>query len=187
MLKKLLCVMMAVALVGALSGCVLRFSIKETSLKESSLSKETGTADQSESGETEEQEDIFVLTDTAVFDDLKVTANEIKQSYGEKYNEPAAGKVFVGVKFTVENISAEEQSVSSLLLFDAYVDDVKCDVSFSALSAFDEGTLDGSVAPGKKLVGWYAVEVPKGWSTIELHVKSFWLSRNPAKFVFENK
>lgn len=129
-------------------------------------------------------EEKYGLNETAVFSALKFTATEIKQSNGTNFFTPEAENVFVGVKFTVENISDEEQAISTLLLFEGYADDVKCDYSFSAACAFDEGTLDGSVAPGKKLVGWYALEVPKDWSEIELDVQATWLSNNPAKFVF---
>ena len=71
-----------------------------------------------------------------------------------------------------------------MLLFEGYADDVKCDYSLSAACVFDEGTLDGELAPGKKLVGWYALEVPENWNTIELNVQSDWLSDSSAKFVF---
>lgn len=114
----------------------------------------------------------FGLNETAVFEKLKITATEIKTSKGDEFFTPEEGKVFVGVKFTVENISSEEQTVSSLMMFEGYVDDVKCDYSFSASCAFDEGTLDGDILPGKKMVGWYALEVPENWASIELAVKS---------------
>ena len=84
---------------------------------------------------------------------------------------------------TIENISDEEQSISSLLSFTAYIDDVKCDYSISAATVFNEGTLDGSIAPGKKLVGWYSVEIPSDWENLEIDVKPDILSDNTAKFV----
>ena len=148
---------------------------------EGSPSKEVGgetTANGSKGEET------FGLNETAVFNNLKFTATEIKESAGTDFFTPAAGNVFVGVKFTIENVSDEEQTVSTMLLFNGYADDVKCEYSLSAACAFDEGTLDGSIAPGKKLVGWYAVEVPEGWSTIELEVQANILSNSKAKFAF---
>ena len=89
------------------------------------------------------------------------------------------------MNFEIENISEETQNISSLLLFDAYADDVKCDYSISANVVFGDGTLDGELSPGKKLVGWYALEVPEGWQQIELEVKSSWLSGSKARFVFD--
>lgn len=115
---------------------------------------------------------------------MRFTANEIKVSEGDEFFTPESGNVFIGVNFTVENISDEEQSVSSPLLFDAYADDAKCDYSFNAACAFSDGELDGSIAPGKRLVGWYTVEVPENWSKLELNVKSSWLASKTAVFVF---
>ncbi|MBE6904607.1 MAG: DUF4352 domain-containing protein [Ruminococcaceae bacterium] len=174
-MKKFLCFLLSVILIMSLSACIMEdVPIKEEG-KEQSQSV------------SEKKDTTYKLNDAAVFKDLKFTATEIKESNGDGFFEPESGNVFVGVKFTIENISDEEQSVSSLLLFEGYVDDVKSSYSLSAACAFDEGTLDGTVAAGKKLVGWYALEVPENWSTIELDVQSSWLSNSSAKFVFENK
>ena len=130
------------------------------------------------------QKETFGLNEAAVFKDLKFTATALEESRGADFFEPESGNVFVGVQFTIENISSEEQSVSSLLLFDGYVDDIKCSYSLSAGMAFGD-SLDGSLAPGKKLVGYYALEVPEGWQKLELDVQSNWLSSNSARFLFE--
>ena len=71
-----------------------------------------------------EQKNTFGLNETAVFKDLKFTATTLEESKGEQFFEPESGNVFVGIQFTIENISDEEQSVSSVLLFEAYADDV---------------------------------------------------------------
>ena len=147
--------------------------------------KENASPATTESNTKEPQ--TFGLNETAVFSNLKFTATELSQSQGEDFFTPAEGNVFVGIKFTIENVSNEEQSVSSLLLFDAYADDVKTDLSISASCVFDDGTLDGSIAPGKKLVGWYAVEVPANWNTIELQVQANIWANNAATFTFQNK
>lgn len=132
------------------------------------------------------QKTTFGINETAVFDNLKFTATEVKVSSGQDFYTPEAGNVFVGIKFIIENISQEEQAVSSLLLFDGYADDIKCAYSFSATCAFDEGTIDGNIAPGKKMVGWYALEVPAEWSNIDLVVKANLWAASSATFVFEN-
>ena len=54
-----------------------------------------------------------------------------------------------------------------------------------SLSSTSDGTLDGDIAAGKKLVGWYALEVPQDWHSIDLDVKSSWLSDSSARFVFK--
>lgn len=169
-MKKILCCVLSVIMLVCCSACIA----------EDVPTKQTGQAGTSSA----KKEETFGLNDTAAFKALKFTATEIKESDGDGFFTPEDGNVFVGVKFTIENISDEEQTVSSLLLFEGYADDVKCDYSFSAVSAFDGGTLDGSLAAGKKLIGWYALEVPENWSNIELDIQSTWLSNNSAKFVF---
>ncbi|MBQ7045852.1 MAG: DUF5067 domain-containing protein [Clostridia bacterium] len=175
-MKKLLASLLCVALCLTLSGCLV---IEDTP------SKVQGGAETSVKNSAQAKEDIYSLNESAVFDDLKFTATEIKQTNGTDFFTPEKGNVFVGVKFTVENISDEEQSVSSLLSFEGYVDDVKCDYSLSAACAFDEGTLDGSIAPGKKLVGWYALEVPNNWEEVEIDINANLFSSSPAKYVFK--
>ncbi len=139
----------------------------------------------SESSQTTTTDTTFGISETAVFDDIKITAVEMQESKGANYFEPEAGNVFVGVKFEIENISDAEQNISSLLLFDGYADGVKCDYSISANCAFNDGTLDGELSPGRKMIGYYAVEIPEDWEKLEFEVKSDWLSSSKATFVFE--
>ncbi len=171
-MKKLLALLGAIILCMACTACV---SVDIPTKEQADAPSKTTVAG---------KEEIFGLNETAVFDNLKFTASELKESTGSEFLKPDEGKVYVGVQFTVENISDEEQTISSLLLFEGYADDVKCDYSFGATSAFGEGTIDGSLAPGKKMVGWYGVEVPENWSTIELNVKADWLSEGTATFAF---
>lgn len=173
-MKKIISLIMLVILCFSITACG---EIESAPTKEKSESQANETV-------AESKEETFGLNETAVFEDLKFTANEIKESNGTDFFTPESGNTFVGIKFTIENISDETQTVSSLLLFDGYVDDVKCDYSINAACAFDEGTLDGDLSPGKKLVGWYALEVPKNWEKIDLEVQSNWLSNSSAKFVF---
>lgn len=166
-------VIISVAVIGITSGTA---SVNEKPKKE--------TGNFSSTNSTSESEETFGITDTAVFNTIKVTAEELKESTGKNYFEPDNGNVFVGVRFTIENTSEEDQTISSLLLFDAYCDGTKCDYSINANCAFNEGTIDGTLAPGKKMTGYFAVEVPKDWKELELQVKSGWLSNIKAAFVF---
>lgn len=151
---------------------------------DNSPKKETNSDYVSEETAKKAEKEDFGLNDTAVFENLKVTATKLETSNGKDFFKPSDGNVFVGVNFEIENISEETQSVSSLLLFDVYADDVKCGYSVSSNVVFGDGTLDGEISPGKKLIGWYAVEVPQDWQQLEFEVKSDWLSNTKAKFVF---
>lgn len=128
----------------------------------------------------------FGLNETAVFEKIKITATELKESEGVEYFEAEEGNVFVGVKFEIENVSDEEQNISSIMMFSAYTDDVASDYSISAMMAFDESgnTLDGSLAPGKKMVGYYAIETAEDWKKIEIQVQADVLDEAKASFVF---
>lgn len=179
-MKRKVALFVAVVLCVSLAGCI---ALEDTPSKEISGKENDGQSGGKTS--TTKEELVFGLNETAVFSDLKFTANELKEDNGTEFFTPEEGNTFVGVRFTIENTSDEEQTVSSLLMFEGYVDDVKCDYSFNAACAFDEGTLDGAIAAGKKLVGWYALEVPEDWTSIELHVQDDWLSNSTAKFVFE--
>ena len=173
-MKKFLCLFLCLLMLCGFTAC----AVEDTPTKETNSNQE-----QKATESTEPTDDIFKLNETAVFKSLKVTATEMKSSNGDEFFKPADGKTFVGVKFTIENTSDEAQSISSLLSFTAYADDVKCDYSFNAACAFDEGTLDGDIAAGKKLIGWYAVEIPRDWKSLEIDFQPDLLSNITAKFV----
>lgn len=180
--KKTLLRLIALLLVGSVmllcSSCSDNVPEKENASALSSEAEENNSG----SGKTE----TFTTGDTAVLDTLKITANELKELKSDESGFISAeeGKVFTGVNFTVENISDESQIVSSILLFEAYADDTKCELSFSAATAFPEGTIDGEIAPGKKITGWYTLELPENWTKLELHIAGSWLSDEKAVFTF---
>lgn len=169
------------ALISVLMMCLSFMACTETDTPSKEVSNKSTS---NETSQANNQEDTFGLNETAVFNNLKFTASALEESNGEEFFQPEDGNVFVGVKFTIENISDEEQTVSSILLFEGYADDVKCDYSFNAGMTFN-GTLDGNIAPGKKLIGYYSLEVPKNWKKLELDVQSSLSSSASARFVFE--
>ena len=173
-MKRILFLMLAVTMLFSLVSC----------FEETGPAKEEYDPDASGTKAEELKEETFGLNETAVFENLKITAVEIKESTGSEYLAPEEGNIFVGVKFLVENVSSEDQTVSSLLLFEAYTDDMKSDLSITASTSFEGGTIDGTIAPGKKMEGWYAIEVPADWGTVEIQMKNELLSSSTAKFVF---
>jgi len=174
-MKRLLMVLLAICVAVSFVAC---------NVSDNSPKKETNNNSVAEDVPPKAEDKSFGLNETAVFENLKVTATKLEVSNGKDFFRAENGKVFVGINFEIENISEENQSISSLLLFDAYADDIKCEYSLSANAAFGDGTLDGEISSGKKLVGWYAVEVPEEWKQLELEVKSDWFSDSKAKFVF---
>lgn len=142
-----------------------------------------GSTQSKESAVSEPEEMTFAIGETAVFDDVKITATEFKESKGKEYFEPAEGKVFLGVKFTIENVSEEDVNISSLVQFSGYADDISLEYSISASMAFEDGSLDGTIAKGKKLIGWYSAEVPKDWKQLQIDFKPEIFSNTKASFI----
>lgn len=173
-MKKFVSILFTLCILFSLSACT----------SDNQPKKEVKSEAGEDSNTSQSKEEVFGLNETATFENFKITALNMEESSGQMFSEPEEGNIFVGVNFEIENISEETQNMSSLLLFDAYADDVKCSYSLSANIVFGDGTLDGEISPGKKLVGWYAVEVPADWQALELEVKANWLSSNKAKFVF---
>ena len=166
-----------------LSSKTVKFVFDQADCTDSNTNSGSGTNTGTGSGENNPPAETTAgLNEPATLSKLKITATELKESQGESIFKPDSGKVFVGVKFTIENTSNEEQNISSLLQFTAYVDDVKTGYSFNAVSAFPDGTLDGTIAAGKKLVGWYAVEVPENWQTLEISFQEDLFSSTAVSF-----
>lgn len=94
--------------------------------------------------------------------------------------------ISLSIKDATDRNSSKEINVSSLISFEAYCNDYSTSVSLSALSAFsDKNQLDGTVAPGKKMNGIVAYEVPADWSKLEIEYSpSFW--GKAMKFVAEH-
>ena len=116
----------------------------------------------------------------------KQADKKVEESEGESFLQPTDGNVFVSCEFEIVNNSSKEINVSSLISFEAYCNDYSTSVSLSVLSAFsDKNQLDGTVAPGKKMNGIVAYEMPADWSKLEIEYSpSFW--GKAMKFVAEH-
>ena len=114
---------------------------------------------------------------------LRITATQIRESTGSSWNKPDSGKVFLLVQFTIENTTREEQSISSILMFDAYEDDFTLEFDFGALMCADN-TIDMSIAAGKKGRGEMGWSVSRNWQTLEVHFKPEVWGSEDVVFVF---
>ena len=120
----------------------------------------------------------FGLDQPAVLRNVNITATEFDTSEGseEAMLFPAAGNVFVGARFEVENTSGDELAISPERLFDLFADGQRVQMSAQALLVFQsEGNLlDAPLPRGGSLTGWIAMEVPEDWEVIELRVGPEW-------------
>ncbi len=118
----------------------------------------------------------FKVGETASLKDVLVTLNGVTESEGSDFNMPSDGNVFLLCEFTIENNSGKDIAVSSIMSFEAYVDDFSINQSITGLlEKGDKNQLDGSVAAGKKMNGIIAYEAPKDWKEIEINfTPDFW-------------
>lgn len=116
----------------------------------------------------------FKIGDTIEVKDFKVKVNKVSTSNGTEFIQPKKGNEFLKVDVTVENITKETQSVSSVMMFKVVNKDGRA--FDQSITDDQKGQLDGEVGPGRKISGEYIVEVPKGQKGLELEFDSSLLS-----------
>lgn len=126
-------------------------------------------------GSTAPQKTEFAVGDVVSLKDIEVTFVSCTQSSGEGFYTPDSGNVFLFCEFAIENKSSKDISISSIMSFEAYVDDYSTNMSMTGTLSADKGQLDGTVASGKKMSGVIGYEVPADWKTLEIRfTPDFW-------------
>lgn len=134
---------------------------------------------ESVSPSAEPEKTTFGVGDQVVLNDIVVKLVDVSESSGNSIMKPDDGNTFVIFEFEIENNSEKDIAVSSMLSFEAYVDDYATTMSLSAMVSSDKTQLDGSVAAGKKMNGVIGYEVSKGWSEIEVRfTPDFWSGKD---------
>jgi len=134
----------------------------------------------------ESTEEFFYMGDVVETNKVRAIITGAERSIGSELNRPTDGYEFILVNMTIENISDEEINVSSMLSFDAYVDDVALNEDLMAQVEAGK-TMNGTIAPGKKLVGTLGYEVPKDWEQIEIHFEPDIWDGTVIKWIIENE
>lgn len=117
----------------------------------------------------------FTVGDSVELDGITVTLVDVSESTGANFMTPTDGNVFVICEFEIENGSDEDIAVSSIVSFEAYIDDYSTNINLSAIASAEKGQLDGSVAAGKKMAGAIGYEAAKDWKELEVRfTPSFW-------------
>lgn len=112
-------------------------------------------------------------------DDVVVTLLGVTENTGTEFLKPEAGNVFVLCEFEIANNSGKDVNVSSMLSFEAYIDDYAASLDLSALSSTNTAQLDGTVAAGKKMRGVVGYQAKVGWSNIEIKfTPDFWSGKD---------
>ena len=159
--------------------------LNETSANQTSEIIENNTPPTETTAETKQEEkSTFAPGEVVALNDVIVTFVGVTESTGSTYNKPNEGNVFILCEFDIENKTSEELGISSMLSFDAYCDDYSCSISISGLiEKGNKNQLDGTVAPGKKMNGVVAYEVPADWQEIEISFTPNVWSGKDIKFV----
>lgn len=128
----------------------------------------------------------YAVGEQAELGGVTVTLTQVEESMGSQFFGPEDGKVYLLCHFDIANGTDDDLAVSSMLSFDAYIDDYAASVSLGALAASSESQLDGSVAAGKKLAGVVGYEVDKDWSKLEITFKPSVWSGKGLTFIAEH-
>lgn len=123
----------------------------------------------------EPTDEMFNVGDSVDLNDIVVTLVDVSESTGKDYITPSEGKVFLVCEFEIENNSNKDINVSSMLSFEAYIDDYSTSMNFSAMSISDKAQLDGTVAAGRKMNGVIGYEADADWKALEIRfTPDFW-------------
>ena len=114
---------------------------------------------------------IFHSGDVLETKDWKITFVDVGTYVPEnEFLRAKDGYEYIKFDFIFENISQSDKTVSSLINWVGYADNVKVDQSYTG-----EGSLDGTVSAGRQLQGSIVLEVPKNAEKIELEYDiEFW-------------
>lgn len=146
-----------------------------------SMPTQSQDAQNVETSSTEPEKTTFGVGEQVSLNDVIVTLNGVTESNGSQFNKPSAGNVFILCEFTIENNSERDLGISSIMCFEAYVDDYSTSMSLSATIDSDKNQLDGTVAAGKKMNGVIGYEAAADWSEIEIRfTPDFWSGKDIA-------
>ncbi|MGN1383252.1 MAG: DUF5067 domain-containing protein [Eubacterium sp.] len=121
----------------------------------------------------------FEVGDKVELNNIVVTLKKVSENRGGNYMTPSSGKVFIVCEFEIENNSSKDIVISSLMSFEAYVDDYTTEMNLSAMLSTGKQQLDGTVAAGKKMSGVIGYEADPGWEEIEIRfTPDFWAGKD---------
>ena len=124
---------------------------------------------------------ITEFNESVTISGLKISATEIRRDV----RAPTATHV-VAVRFVIENISNSEKGIFYYSSISAYADDVAVRERLGFMPDTDgERLAIGKIAAGKRMVGYYCVEIPEDAKRIELKVPLGNIGNRYANFAFD--
>lgn len=121
----------------------------------------------------------FNVGEKVELNNIIVTLVNVSTNTGGNYMKPSDEKEFIVCEFEIENNSTSDIAVSSLMSFEAYVDEYSTGMNLSATMSTDKPQLDGAVAAGKKMNGVIGYEASPEWKSIEIKfTPNFWSGKD---------
>ncbi|HLR07739.1 MAG TPA: DUF4352 domain-containing protein [Bacillota bacterium] len=154
MRKFFLFVLTLIASIGLLSAC-----------DEADVEKVDNEEENTEQND-EDKEEKLSIGDTVMFDDLKITLNEVRIEEGGEFDEPEEDQ-FIVANLTIENEGDDEENISSIMNIELK-DDEGYSYTTTILTEGTKGQLDGAIEPGGKMKGEIPFDVPES-DSYELH------------------
>ena len=136
---------------------------------------------------TEATGGLSVIGDTFEADGVSITLLSVQEVADTMALPPAEGNIYILVEFEIVNNSDEDISISSVVSFEAYVDDYATPMSSRAIVVADvTDTLDGNVAMGKRMKGMIGFEISEAWSMLEIRFTPNPVNGDTVIFLIEN-
>lgn len=165
-MKKLMALIVVICIAFTFAAC------GETTPQKVDEKPNTDNADKAGDAEDNENKaaapEIFKIGDTVKAGDSNFTVNGVREVKGNEFIKPKSGNIYYAVDVTVENTGNEALNVSSLLMFKLIdADAISYDVTIGPET---KGSLDGEVAPTRKMRGELLFEIPKKAKGLELEI-----------------
>lgn len=127
------------------------------------------------------------IGETADINNVNVTLTNIYISYGDDmFFIPKDGYMYLFCEFLIDNQSANNIHVSSVMCFETYCDGYSIQQELAGSALIDKGQLDGAVASGKKMNGVITYQVPISWNELEINFTPDFWSGKTGKFIVKN-
>ncbi|ACB84400.1 DUF4352 domain-containing protein [Natranaerobius thermophilus] len=127
--------------------------------------KDEGEKDIEEDEEPEQADEVFNIGDTVKMGELEFTVNSARWDTGDEFMGPDEGERWLVIDCTIENLSDESTSISSMMMFDL-IDEEHYSNDLS-MGADTEGQLDGELGGGRTMRGEIAYSVSEDHSEWE--------------------
>lgn len=141
--------------------------------KSTNTATDSSNAPQTGSTKPEEKKTEYKVGEAATMDNRTITVTNVQRNYstGNEYARPEAGKEFVVVTVEIANNGKDSLSYNT---FDFKMQDTNGVQQSESIMALSTGKLNsGSLAPGGKVTGKLAYEVPAGDSGLKLLFDNF--------------